>query len=56
MNGPEGEEDSDEDAGCGGEEEDSEDESESGEDCADTASEQSGATPEHNEGRLVAFF
>ena len=42
----EGEDDSE----SGEEEEDSEEESESGEDSADTASEQSGATPEHNEG------
>ena len=34
----------------GEEEEDSEEESESGEDSGDTASEQSGATPEHNDG------
>jgi len=42
----EGEDDSE----SGEEEEDSDEESESGEDSADTASEQSGATPEHNEG------
>merc|ERR1712223_1604506 len=48
----EGEEDSGEaDSGDEDDDSDDDDETESGEDSGDTASEQSGATPEHNDGR-----